>query len=240
MALHPAETRAYRELMQSAEEARTRLRRVGGHLDDRPRGVADKASDALGEMLLALRPSLAEHDLHSEIAARGSGARIGAVRAEVLDRYLERNQALRFAVDDVEHVITLLGYVAAVSETRGKKNLPELCRNWERKIRRHGTALRRAAIELGSNPDEAIEPLDPRPIERGERVSAADTGEGQPSGTADASEEGQPPSGGSPAEEGHPAAAFDDASSNGEAAPADDAPAEEKKPKLRGFFRRSD
>jgi len=33
MALHPAENRGYRELMLTAEEARTRLRRIAGHLD---------------------------------------------------------------------------------------------------------------------------------------------------------------------------------------------------------------
>ena len=212
--------------MQSAEEARTRLRRVGGHLDDEPRGVADKASDALGEMLIAIRPVLAEHDLHSEIAARGTGARIGAVRAEVLDRYLERNQALRYAVDDVEHVATLLAYAAAVSEARGKKNLPEACRSWERKIRRHVTAVRKAAIELGSHPDEAIEPLDPRPIERASRSTSASD--------ADASVSGDPHATPTEANSG----IYDASASNGEPAVAADATQEEQ-PKRRRLFRRS-
>jgi len=176
MALHPAENRGYRELMLTAEEARTRLRRIAGHLDLEHRAVADKTSETLGEMLDALKPALAEHDLHGELAARGTGARIGVVRAEILDRFLERNQALRFAVDDVEHVVTLLAYIAAVSASRGKKNLPELCGVWERKLRRQVSALRKAAIELGSRPDDAIEPLDPTPIGKAAHGTAVATG----------------------------------------------------------------
>ena len=172
MALHPAENRGYRELMLTAEEARTRLRRIAGHLDLETRAVCDKGSEALGEMLVALKPALAEHDLHSELAARGTGARIGTVRAEILDRFLERNQALRFAVDDVEHVTTLLAYMASVSASRGKKNLPELCGTWERKLRRQVNALRKAAVELGSNPDDAIEPLDPGALGKAAHRSA--------------------------------------------------------------------
>jgi len=176
MALHPAENRGYRELMLSAEEARTRLRRIGGHLDLDSRAVADRASETLGEMITALRPALEVHDLHSELAARGTGARIGTVRAEILDRFLERNQALRFAIDDVEHVTTLLAYMSAVSASRNKKILPELCGTWERKLRRQVSALRKAAIELGSRPDDAIEPLDPRPIGKAAHGAAVATG----------------------------------------------------------------
>ncbi len=162
--------------MLTAEEARTRLRRIAGHLDLKARTVADKGSATLGEMLDELKPALAEHDLHGEIAARGTGARIGTVRAEVLDRFLERNQALRFAIDDVEHVATLLAYMGAVSTARGKTNLPELCGAWERKLRRNVTALRKAAVELGSRPDDAIEPLDPTPIGKAAHGAAVATG----------------------------------------------------------------
>lgn len=176
MSLHPAENRGYRELMLTAEEARTRLRRIAGHLDLQTRAVCDRGSETLGEMLEALKPALAEHDLHGELAARGTGARIGTVRAEILDRFLERNQALRFAVDDVEHVTTLLAYMGAVSAGRGKKNLPELCGTWERKLRRQVTALRKAAVELGAHPDEAIEPLDPGALGKAAHGTAVATG----------------------------------------------------------------
>ena len=225
MALHPAENRGYRELMLTAEEARTRLRRIGGHLDLERRAVADKGYETISEMLVALKPALAEHDLHGEIAARGTGARIGTVRAEILDRFLEKNQALRFAVDDVEHVTTLLAYMAAVSESRGKKNLPELCRTWERKLRRQVSALRKAAIELGSTPDDAIEPLDPRPIGKAAHSTAVATGavgEAVDKAVATVKEK---------------TGFFDQSTENGKAAPSDEAATEEPK-KRKGLFRR--
>src|SRR4051812_9677651 len=76
------------------------------------------------------------------------------------------NQALRLAVDDLEHVTTLLGYLASVGEARGDANLSEFCRSWERRLRRQEGAVRRAAIELGSDPDGAVEPLDDSPAGR--------------------------------------------------------------------------
>jgi hypothetical protein len=162
--------------MLTAEEARTRLRRIAGHLDLDIRSVCDKGSETLGEMIVEFTPALAEHDLYSELAARGTGSRIGTVRAEILDRFLERNQALRFAVDDVEHVTTLLAYMGSVSASRGKKNLPELCATWERKLRRQVSLLRKAVVELGSKPDEAIEPLDPGALGKAAHGTAVATG----------------------------------------------------------------
>jgi hypothetical protein len=164
MSLHPAENRGYRELYLTAREAETRLERLGEHLPEDAADPVGKAAAALHEMVEELKPETAKFDLHSELAAEGGGARIGTVRAAILDRFLERNQALRFAVDDLEHVTTLLAYLAEVSRKRRAKKLPELCEAWERKLRRHVTAVRKAAIALGSDPDGAIEPLDPSPV----------------------------------------------------------------------------
>jgi hypothetical protein len=88
------------------------------------------------------------------------------VRGAVFDRFLERNQALRLAVEDLEHVTTLLAYLARVSETRGDPNLPDFCRSWERRLRRQVNAVRKAAVELGGDPDRAVEPLDDSPASR--------------------------------------------------------------------------
>lgn len=233
--MHPAENRGYRELLLTAEEARTRLSKLGGHLELGPRAVADKAAESLGEMLEALKPALAEHDLHGEVAARGGGARIGMVRAAILDRFLERNQALRFAVDDLEHVTTLLAYLANVSAARGKKNLPELCRTWERKLRRQVGTVRKAAVELGSEPGEAIEALDPTPIGQaahGAAVAAGAVGEAVDRTVAAAKRadrfDGQPATGDKPA-----ADSGDDAESEASADPEAEAPK-----RKRSLFRR--
>jgi hypothetical protein len=160
MPLHPAEHRGYRELFITAQQAQTRLQRLGGRLEAEPAAAVGSAHVALRELLDELAPALARHDLHADHAARGNGARIGLLRAAVLDRFLERNQALRFAVDDLEHVTTLLAYLRGVSASRDDAELSELCGQWERSMRRHVRAVRNAVVELGFHPDEAIEPLD--------------------------------------------------------------------------------
>lgn len=164
MSLHRAEHRGYRELYLSAREAQTRLDRLAEALPDEPAAPVRKASATLADLVAELRPATARHGLHAELAAEGGGARIGMVRAAILDRFLERNQALRFAVDDLEHVTTLLAYLATISEKRRHKQLAELCSTWERKLRRQVGTVRKVAIALGDDPDGAIEPLDPTPV----------------------------------------------------------------------------
>jgi hypothetical protein len=164
MPLHPAENRGSRELFLTAREAETRLNRLAEALDAEAARPVARAAELLGDLVVELRSVLARHDLYSELAAEGSGARIGTVRGAILDRFLERNQALRFAVDDLEHATTLLAYLAVVSETRGDEQLPELCRSWERRMRRQVSAVRGAALALAADPDTAIEPLDTSPV----------------------------------------------------------------------------
>jgi hypothetical protein len=160
--LHPAENRGYRELYVSARAAQKRLGRLGLALDGtEARGPVDRAAESLGKLLEELGPLTARHDLYGNVAAQGGGASFGLVRGAFLDRFLERNQALRLAVDDLEHVATLLAYLASVSEARGDAKLPEFCRSWERRLRRQISAVRKAAVTLGETPDAAVEPLDP-------------------------------------------------------------------------------
>ena len=167
VALHPAENRGYRELYLTGRQAVKRLGRMGSAFDGTSaREPLDKAADSISRLLDELGPLTARHNLHGGVAAQGSGANLGALRGAVLDRFLERNQALRLAVDDLEHVTTLLGYLASVGEARGDANLSEFCRSWERRLRRQEGAVRRAAIELGSDPDGAVEPLDDSPAGR--------------------------------------------------------------------------
>jgi hypothetical protein len=159
--LHPAENRGYRELYVSARAAQKRLGRLAIALDGtESREPVDKAAEALGKLLEELGPITARHDLYGNLTAQGGGANFGFLRGAVFDRFLERNQALRLAVDDLEHVTTLLAYLANVSETRGDAKLPEFSRSWERRLRRQVSAVRKAAVALGTDPDAAVEPLD--------------------------------------------------------------------------------
>jgi hypothetical protein len=82
------------------------------------------------------------------------------VRNAVGDRTLERNQALRLAVLDMQLLTTLLAYLAALGEAQGDEPMAEFCGHWERKLKRHESAVRRAAVAMGHDPDGAIEPLD--------------------------------------------------------------------------------
>jgi hypothetical protein len=167
MPLHPAENRGYRELYLASRYAAKRLGRLAISLDGtEAREPLDKAAESLGKLLDEVGPLTARHDLYGDVAAQGGGANLGLVRGAVLDKFLERNQALRLAVDDLEHVATLLAYLANVSEGRGDTKLPEFCRSWERRMRRQISAVRKAAVALGSTPDLAIEPVDPSPAGR--------------------------------------------------------------------------
>jgi hypothetical protein len=159
--LHPAENRGYRELYLTGRQTVRRLGRLAIAFDGAPaRQLLDKATDSVSQLLEDLGPLTARHDLHGGVTAQGSGANLGMVRGAVFDRFLERNQALRLAVEDLEHVTTLLGYLARVSETGGDPGLSEFCHSWERRLRRQVNAIRKAAIELGGDPDRAVEPLD--------------------------------------------------------------------------------
>ena len=167
MPLHPAENRGYRELYLTGRQTVNRLDRLIAAFADTPAGeLLDKAAESISRLLEELGPLTARHDLHGGVAAQGSGANLGTVRGAVFDRFLERNQALRFAVEDLEHVTTLLGYLARVSETRGDTKLSEFCGSWERRLRRQVNAVRKAAIELGGDPDGAIQSLDGSPASR--------------------------------------------------------------------------
>ena len=167
MPLHPAENRGYRELYVTGRQAAKRLGRMALSLDRTDaREPLDRAAESLGKLLDELGPMTARHDLYGDVAAQGGGANLGMLRGAVFDRFLERNQALRLAVDDLEHVATLLAYLANVSGGRGDTTLGEFCSSWERRMRRQVSAVRKAAVALGSTPDAAIEPLDPSRVGR--------------------------------------------------------------------------
>ena len=119
----------------------------------------DRGAAAAGELIDELAPLTARHDLHGKPAAQGAGKSI-AGSARVRDRFLERNQAARFAVEDLQHVVTLLAYLARASETSGNAALAEFCGRWERKLKRLEGETRKAAAALGTDLDGAIAPLD--------------------------------------------------------------------------------
>ena len=165
--LHPAQNRGLRELVATTRH----LADHWGGLTPRLAGTA--AADALDdgviraqELLDAIRPLIEARGLFGGPAVNSVGKSLAGSRSRFGDRFLERNQALRTAVLDVQHVVTLLGYQAQIAETREDEELAQALRHHERELLAVERAARRAAVKLGTTPDEAIERLDPSPAGR--------------------------------------------------------------------------
>jgi hypothetical protein len=159
--LHPAENRGYRELYAFA-------RSLAAHwpgLADRFAGLSAErplreGADAAASLIAELERTTPDYGLYGKPAAQGVGDSLAKTRRGVRDRFLERNQALRFAVSDVQHVVTLLGYLEQIARTKGDERLRGLCSDQRARLMAVERNARASAIELGSSPDQAIEPLD--------------------------------------------------------------------------------
>ena len=160
MSLVPAENRGYRELYAYSRQLAEHWRAVSGALGDPALGrILDRGADAADELISELAPLTASQGLHGKPAAQVAGKSI-AGGARVRDRFLERNQAARFAIEDLQHVVTLLAYLARASETSGNDALAEFSGRWERKLKRMEGEARKAAAALGEDPDGAVARLD--------------------------------------------------------------------------------
>lgn len=159
--LHPSEHRAYRELYASAQHLAGHWSRLVEALSDPAVAeVLESGAVRARELIGELSEVTPRYGLYGEPAARGVGARIASGRTAITDRFLERNQAMRLAVLDAQHVTTLLGYLAELAETRGDESLAEMCSGWERRMRRVEQAARRMAVGAGRLPDSATERTD--------------------------------------------------------------------------------
>ncbi len=159
--LHPAENRGYRELYAFARQVATHWPKLADRLDgssaERP---LREGAAAATELIADLEKTTPEYGLYGKPAAESVGSTLARTRRDVRDRFLERNQALRFSVSDLQHIVTLLGYLEQVARTRGDDGLRAFCSGQRARLMPIERSVRAAAIELGSSPDEAIEPLD--------------------------------------------------------------------------------
>lgn len=162
--LHPAQNRGLRELVATTRHLADHWGSLTGRLAQTP-ALEDGVAKA-GELIEALRPLMEARGLYGGTAAQSVGKSLAGSRSQVGDRFLERNQALRTAVLDVQHVVTLLGYQAQIAETRADEELGRALRRFERELLSVERAARRAAVKLGTEPDVAIERLDPSPAGR--------------------------------------------------------------------------
>jgi hypothetical protein len=155
--LYPAEHRGLRELHAMTRQLVAHWSRLALRLDGEP--ALDDGAAAARELLDELAERTAAYGLHGSPAAQGTGRGIAGLR-RAGDLMLERNQVLRSAVLDGEHVTTLLAYLAALAARRDDAALAAWHRRWEVRMRGHEDAVRAAAVAQADDPDGAIEPAE--------------------------------------------------------------------------------
>jgi len=171
--LHPAQNRGLRELYSATRQLAEHWTALADRLGGEPGTEELRAgADAARTLLVELADVTPSYGLYGGPAAQGVGSRAAGLRTVVLDRTLERNQALRLAVLDLQHITTLLAYLAEVARAGGDESLADACGRWERRLRRVEARARKAAILTGGDPDAAIAPLDRGALGRaGHRVA---------------------------------------------------------------------
>ena len=172
--LYRAEHRALRELYATTRQLCGHWERLAERVGGRAATALSHGATACHELLDELATRSEEHGLHIYPAAHSAGSRFAGLRNNAGDLLLERNQAVRMAVLDVQHVTTLLGYLAGLAATRGDEALAGFHRRWEERLRAIEDEARAAAIELGCEPAAAIVPADQGALGRaGHRVASA-------------------------------------------------------------------
>ena len=165
--LHPAQNRGLRELVATTRQLADHWEALSPRFArTSTRATLERGSARARELLDTVRPLMEARGLYGGPAAQSVGRSLAGSRSRVGDRFLERNQALRTAVLDVQHVVTLLGYQAETAETRGDSELAQTLRRNERTLATVERAVRKSAVELGRKPDEAIERVDRSPAGR--------------------------------------------------------------------------
>ncbi len=178
--LYRAEHRALRELYAVARQLSSHWERLADRIGGPPATVLRHGAGTARELLQELAGRTAEHGLHGFPAAQGAGGRLAGVRNNAGDLLLERNQAMRVAVLDVQHLTILLGYLGRLAATRGDEQLAAFHRSWEERLREVESDARDAAIALGCDPAAAVVPAEQGPLGRaGHRVATAVGGAGE-------------------------------------------------------------
>lgn len=158
--MHAARHRALRELGAFTRQLADHWDSLAGRLEDTAAAAPLRAGAAAArDVLPEVQRLSAARDLFVGRAAVGVAGRTARARPPVPDAVLEANQALRFALLDAEHVITLCEYIGALSAAEADAELVTASAGWAAALRTHARAARRAAIGLGKDPDRAIEPL---------------------------------------------------------------------------------
>jgi hypothetical protein len=163
--LYPAEHRALRELHVGARQLDRHWTAVARRVGGEPAEVLERGAAAARELLRELDERCAAHGLHGFPAAQGVGGGAARLRGAG-DLLLERNQMLRAAVPDAQHVTTLLAYLRELAAARDDAALAAWHRRWEERLRELEEAARGVAAAEGRDPARAIEPAEPSALGR--------------------------------------------------------------------------
>jgi hypothetical protein len=162
--MHPVEHRGLRELYAAARQLRDHWRTLAGRLDA---SAADHAlllregSDVARALLGELTDVTAAREIHGRPLAQGLGAQLANAHSALLDSALEVHQALRIAVLDVVHVVTLLEFLAGVSAQDDDADLQAFLEGWAATLRAQEDAIRAAVLTLAADPDLAVQASTP-------------------------------------------------------------------------------
>lgn len=157
--MHPVEHRGLRELYATSRQLRDHWRRLAGRLETSAPDEAAmlrEGSHVARTLIGELAAVTASRDLYGRPLAEGLGARMAGVHSTLLDTTLEVHQALRLAVLDVVHVVTLLDFLASAGASDGDPELQAFLAGWADRMRSHEEAVRAAAVALGDEPDRAL------------------------------------------------------------------------------------
>jgi hypothetical protein len=155
--MFPAEHRALRELHATTRQLANHWGKLAGRLGGEAGALLDEGANAARVLLDELEDRVGE--LPGRPAAQGVGARMAGARA-VSDLLLERNQAFRSALLDLQHVTTLLAYTAELARAREDGSLAAWEDAWAERLGGLEARTRVAAVALGSDPEGAIAPAD--------------------------------------------------------------------------------
>jgi hypothetical protein len=156
--LFPAEHRALRELYALARQLGGHWSRLAGKLDPAPDAL-DRGVEASKELLAELAERTAAYGLHGVPAATGAGVWTSRLRGAG-DLLLERNQALRSSVLDVQHVVTLVAYLGALAAKRNDTALAAWHRGWEARLVTLRDDIHAAAVAEADEPERAVAAYD--------------------------------------------------------------------------------
>jgi hypothetical protein len=158
--LHPTEHRGIRELFAFSRSLATHYDDLAEHLPPAQAGAFRDGAEAARELLRQLETHAAAYDLHGKPAAEGLGNSVGAMRAQVRNRFLETDRATRFGLSEIAYLVGLLAYLARVAETREDARARDFCAGWQQRMEEVERNVRSAAAELGADPDTAMQPYD--------------------------------------------------------------------------------